>query len=44
MAGGVRQPQVPPQTGHVLPRAPWDMDADLRATQMARADAARTPR
>ena len=32
------------ETGHALPRAPWDMDADLRASQMARADAARTPR
>ena len=26
------------ETGHVLPRAPWEMHADLRATQMARND------
>jgi uncharacterized protein YndB with AHSA1/START domain len=32
------------ETGHVLPRTPWDMDADLRATQMAGADAARRSR
>jgi uncharacterized protein YndB with AHSA1/START domain/DNA-binding transcriptional ArsR family regulator len=32
------------EMGHVLPRAPWDMDADLRATQIARADAARSAR
>jgi hypothetical protein len=24
------------ETGHVLPQAPWEMDADLRAAQMAR--------
>jgi uncharacterized protein YndB with AHSA1/START domain/DNA-binding transcriptional ArsR family regulator len=28
------------ETGHVLPRAPWEMHAELRATQMARNDAA----
>jgi len=28
------------ETGHVLPRAPWEMHADLRATQMARHDIA----
>ena len=27
------------ETGHVLPRAPWEMHAGLRATQMARNDA-----
>jgi uncharacterized protein YndB with AHSA1/START domain len=27
------------ETGHVLPRAPWEMHADLRAAQMARNDA-----
>src|ERR1700733_4785167 len=26
------------ETGHVLPRAPWEMHAELRATQMARND------
>jgi len=26
------------ETGHVLPRAPWEMHADLRAAQMARGD------
>lgn len=26
------------ETGHVLPQAPWEMDADLRAEQMARND------
>jgi uncharacterized protein YndB with AHSA1/START domain/DNA-binding transcriptional ArsR family regulator len=26
------------ETGHVLPRAPWEMHADLRAAQMARND------
>jgi uncharacterized protein YndB with AHSA1/START domain/DNA-binding transcriptional ArsR family regulator len=26
------------ETGHVLPRAPWDMHAELRAAQMARND------
>ena len=26
------------ETGHVLPRAPWEMHADLRAEQMARND------
>jgi uncharacterized protein YndB with AHSA1/START domain/DNA-binding transcriptional ArsR family regulator len=26
------------ETGHVLPRAPWEMHAELRATQMARHD------
>jgi uncharacterized protein YndB with AHSA1/START domain/DNA-binding transcriptional ArsR family regulator len=26
------------ETGHVLPNAPWEMHADLRATQMARND------
>jgi uncharacterized protein YndB with AHSA1/START domain len=28
------------ETGHVLPRAPWEMHAELRAAQMARDDAA----
>lgn len=32
------------ETGHVLPRAPWEMHAELRATQMARNDAARSSR
>jgi DNA-binding transcriptional ArsR family regulator/uncharacterized protein YndB with AHSA1/START domain len=27
------------ETGHVLPRAPWEMHADLRAANMARSDA-----
>jgi hypothetical protein len=27
------------ETGHVLPRAPWEMHAGLRAAQMARQDA-----
>jgi uncharacterized protein YndB with AHSA1/START domain/DNA-binding transcriptional ArsR family regulator len=27
------------ETGHVLPRAPWEMHAELRAAQMARNDA-----
>jgi hypothetical protein len=27
------------ETGHVLPRAPWEMHADLRDAQMARNDA-----
>ena len=26
------------ETGRVLPQAPWEMHADLRATQMARND------
>ena len=26
------------ETGHVLPRAPWEMHAGLRAAQMARSD------
>ena len=26
------------ETGHVLPQAPWDMHADLRAATMARND------
>jgi uncharacterized protein YndB with AHSA1/START domain len=26
------------ETGHVLPRAPWEMHADLRARHMARND------
>jgi hypothetical protein len=26
------------EAGHVLPRAPWEMHADLRAAQMARND------
>jgi hypothetical protein len=26
------------ETGHVLPRAPWDMHADVRENQMARND------
>jgi hypothetical protein len=26
------------ETGHVLPRAPWEMHAELRAAQMARND------
>jgi uncharacterized protein YndB with AHSA1/START domain/DNA-binding transcriptional ArsR family regulator len=26
------------ETGHVLPRAPWEMHAELRAAQMARSD------
>ena len=26
------------ETGHVLPQPPWEMHADLRATQMARND------
>ncbi len=30
------------ETGHVLPRAPWEMHAGLRATQLARNDPART--
>jgi len=29
------------ETGHVLPRAPWEMHAELRAAQMARNDATR---
>jgi uncharacterized protein YndB with AHSA1/START domain/DNA-binding transcriptional ArsR family regulator len=29
------------ETGHVLPRAPWEMHAELRAAQLARNDAAR---
>jgi uncharacterized protein YndB with AHSA1/START domain/DNA-binding transcriptional ArsR family regulator len=29
------------ETGHVLPRAPWEMHAELRATQMARNDGSR---
>ena len=32
------------ETGHVLPRAPWEMHAELSATQMARNDAARSSR
>jgi uncharacterized protein YndB with AHSA1/START domain/DNA-binding transcriptional ArsR family regulator len=32
------------ETGHVLPRAPWEMHAELRATQMARNDAAGSSR
>jgi uncharacterized protein YndB with AHSA1/START domain len=28
------------ETGHVLPRAPWEMHAELSAAQMARNDAA----
>jgi hypothetical protein len=28
------------ETGHVLPRAPWEMHAELGAAQMARTDAA----
>jgi uncharacterized protein YndB with AHSA1/START domain/DNA-binding transcriptional ArsR family regulator len=28
------------ETGHVLPRAPWEMHAELRAAQMARTDQA----
>ena len=28
------------ETGHVLPRAPWEMHAELRAAQMARNDPA----
>jgi hypothetical protein len=27
------------ETGHVLPRAPWEMHAKLRAAQMSRNDA-----
>ena len=30
------------ETGHVLPRAPWEMHAELRAAQLARNDAARS--
>ena len=30
------------ETGHVLPQAPWEMHADLRAAQMARNDAQRS--
>ncbi|HEX3790391.1 MAG TPA: metalloregulator ArsR/SmtB family transcription factor [Pseudonocardiaceae bacterium] len=30
------------ETGHVLPRAPWEMNAELRDAQMARTDAARS--
>ena len=30
------------ETGHVLPQAPWEMHADLRATQMAHNDALRS--
>jgi hypothetical protein len=26
------------ETGHVLPRAPWEMHVELRAAQMARND------
>ena len=26
------------ETGHVLPRAPWEMHAELRAAQMSRND------
>src|SRR2546430_3973800 len=26
------------ETGHVLPRAPWEMHAELRAAQLARKD------
>jgi hypothetical protein len=26
------------ETGHVLPRAPWEMHAELRAAQVARND------
>ena len=26
------------ETGHVLPRAPWEMHAELRAAQMARSN------
>ena len=32
------------ETGHVLPRAPWEMHAALRAAQMARNDPAARPR
>jgi uncharacterized protein YndB with AHSA1/START domain len=30
------------ETGHVLPQAPWEMHAQLRAAQMARTDARRS--
>ena len=32
------------ETGHVLPRAPWEMHAGLRAAKMARNDPAARPR
>jgi uncharacterized protein YndB with AHSA1/START domain/DNA-binding transcriptional ArsR family regulator len=32
------------ETGHVLPQPPWEMHADLRATQMAQNDLVVTPR
>ena len=28
------------ETGHVMPQAPWEMHADLRAAEMARTDTA----
>ena len=31
------------ETGHVLPRAPWEMHAELRAAQMARNDGSAQP-
>src|SRR5207248_9817063 len=32
------------ETGHVLPRPPWEMHAELRAAQMARNDPGPSPR
>jgi len=31
------------ETGHVLPRAPWEMHAELRAAQLARNDGPDVP-
>jgi hypothetical protein len=31
------------ETGHVLPRAPWEMHAELRAAQLARNDGSAQP-
>jgi hypothetical protein len=38
MAGRVRQSQSLLETGHVLPRAPWEMHNELRSAQMSRND------
>ena len=38
VAGRVRHLKSLLETGHVLPRAPWEMHAELRAVQMARND------
>ncbi len=38
MAGVLANLKSLPETGHVLPRAPWEMHEDPRAAQMARTD------